>query len=530
MPAPQLDDVDASSDVEGRFVEMLRDLGRFAEEEVLSWHAALSREMPSRAAWAVLALPVALVLALIPVAIARRRRPEAGARVEARKRRPPDQRSAPAETAERPEDIELEIGPVDRLVLASDGRPSLHETLIALGADAPAVMALREAAPGAIDGSTWAAAVGGLRLDLVAPLRARWINRLAARRVGDWLQAVTRSRWPGLEVHMPEVLSVDELESVTLVRKDGLGISLTPEQNELVAQGRRALHVVLERPADPYSLIAEGMRRNIPALSGGREEAERAVTLAMLLHGLDARQRAVGRRRRTPMEKELREALEAHRVRRASDVRGEGCAAHLLHMIDTERSMPGLGTLLAAAAGAAFSPMAVTVQISKAAGELPAGAAEPLSRLGELFSAALAEGSETRTLIHRNAGRLLGGALLVQEETRAAKLIRKIRRRSDAEPLWATRRGAPPPPDIATARLHRKIVTLVSEEVGAGAKRLMAILDRLAYPGKAGENKPLAAQRLGYVGAALGVELVKDAGAHLTDASREAAAALGLTA
>jgi hypothetical protein len=537
MPLAPEEEPESAEEKEGPgFLETVSMFFGACVDTVQEWHKELSRQMSPMAAWGVLASPLGLVVLLILVARWRRRRPRRKGRAKARGAPAPgpvaNPVAAPAAPAPaRPEkQAEEEIPPLElsslqRLLLAPiEDAPSLHETLIVLGSGEGAIRALRKAAAATIDDVRWSAAVSSRQLDLLRPLQAQWVKELAALRVEGWLAADARVERHGLQVSMPPGTEVDDLPSLTLTQPSGLGVTLDESQQELLDQGRRALGNVWANAAQPYSLVVAARRARLPELLG--EEAVRAnvFPLALLLHGLDAFSRG-GLSESSPvtLSQEFQHTLKEHRQLMDAAVAGEGCAVHALHAIGGGRA-DGIGMLFASVAGAAFSPMAVTLRISKIAGNLPPVEQEFLSRLGELAASALERPkSGDGAAVLGNLRRLLGQELLDAEAKRNDELGRSMRRLAK-EPLWPSSKVEAP--DVALVQLHGAMVAHCRKQAAAAERRMLAVLEKLAYAGQQGENRGIAYRRLGYAFAGIGPALLRSASTEILSAAREAMGAL----
>jgi hypothetical protein len=191
------------------------------------------------------------------------------------------------------------------------------------------------------------------------------------------------------------------------------------------------------------------------------------------------------------------------------------------------RHLDGIGLLLAAAAGAAFSSSTVILRISKRLGEIKA---PPLvaafGRLGARACAALDdEGSPDRAVLLENLRFVLGQPLLDREHKRATALAREAERLAAREPLWKEKVTAErQSPELALASLHEVEVKLALERAGQAQRRLLELIDRLAHPGGADEEQTLGHRRLGDVLAGLGAPLLRNTSTEILSAGREALA------
>lgn len=496
--------------------------GAFARGVALvrSWHGSLSRLMPSAVAWAVMGTPLYLLLVLILV---RRRRGRAPTR--ARKSTPAPTRPvspavrAAAEGPRKEEEIAaLEHSPAEQLLLA--GPMPLHEAFVVLGPDELALSTLRDSFAAKMDELAWSAAVHNTNTRLLEPVRQCWIKALVAARLKAWLQADPLVAQAGLEVTVPELHEVTEVGSLALIQPSGLGADLSEAQESLVQHARTALQQVWEVPS-PHALMVVGRRSKITALLG--DATIDLYALALLLHGVQALDNgATAQANPVELSAEFRRALAEHRRISELPVGGEGCAVHALHAAGGG-CLDGIGTLCAAAGGAAFSAMAVTLKLSKVVSGLSSPQQEACQRLGELAASALADArSADGTTLTANIHSMLGGALLEVAARRAEDLVH-VARRLNKQPLWTDTAAAP---DLALARLHRSLLQNCQRQSEAARRRLLEIFARLAYEGQQQDNRALAHCRLGYAVAGLGTALLRSTSTDLLSAGREAVAAL----
>lgn len=502
---------------------------------VRDWHRELSKHLPPIAAWAVLGVPVYLLLLLVLLARRRRRIPRV------RRHEPKPARAAPAPprskaktkatpTAAPPSQPEprkeeeippLEHSPAEKLLLGAG--VGIHEAFVVMGADEPGLTALRQAMGAAIDEVTWSAAVSSQNHELLQPVWERWIKALAAERVGSWLKDDPLVSRPGLLVGMPDLHEVSELGSVILTRPDGLGADLNDAQEGLLQQARWALQQVWQDPK-PHTLMMVARRTKVPALLG--DDSVEAYPLALLLHGVAALDHG-GPSQGNPVDlgHEFRKALADHQELVGTPVGGEGVAVHALDAVGGGR-LEGIGTIAASMAGAAFSPMAVTVKVSKIVGELDTLQQESCERLGALVNAALQDRkSGDGAAIVANIRRVLGREAAEAAAKRADALV-PLAKKLSKRPLWPDAPSSTESPDLVLAQLHRTLVQHALRQCAAAEKRMFDIIEKLAFEGKAGDNRSLAGRRLGYAVACFGMALLRSTRTDLLSAGREAVSAL----
>jgi hypothetical protein len=516
----------------------------WAGAQVAGCHAGLVPLAGAGGAWAVLASPgLVLIVLLLVLAFRRRARrarrgpakllvptaSAAPARVESTASPPSRKDPAPARASKPIEPLKLEAA--ERLLLAGDGaRPSMHESLLVLGADLAGLEALRSAARTALDPALWAAAVKEQRPARLAPMRSAWIRGVAAARVERWLSAHPLVLARGLGVQVPAVLEKGELDGLTLTLPDGLAAPSSGPCLELLEQARRFLGEVLEDPDDPYLLVEAARSAGIPLVEAAGEVPD-VLALAAVLHGLPAFERGVRRSAVDPVpvaggrqqatQNEFRRALEEHSSLMDSPVPAEGCSVHALRTLG--RPPPeGVGVLLAAVAGAAFSPAAVLVRVSKLAAERPSPAQrEALSQLGQRVRGLLSEDGDDARKLRDNLRHLLGLELLRSEEKRAEELLRAVEKLAAKAPIWrapADVEGM----DLVLARLHVRLIGQALLQGEAAGARLHEHLERLAATGQNNEHSLVASLRLGYVVAGLGVGILRGVGTDLLSLGREA--------
>jgi hypothetical protein len=504
---------------------------------VKDWHEELTEYLPEPAAWVVLAAPIWLLLLLFLLRARRRRiprprkkkakpkveeAPKPGTRRESRVTdATPHPKAARADPAKIPP---LEHSPAEKLMLMTDEtQVSFHEAFAAMGVDAHSVRALRQVARDAIDEPTWLAAVKNQNVRLLRPLRQRWTKALAALRVQGWLESDPLVSDAKLAVGMPELHEVSELGSVLLSRPDGLGADLSEAQEGLLQQARWILQQSWQNPT-PYALMVVARRSKVRALLGNPDIDHYALALA--LHGVEAVSHgASAQGNPAGLGEEFESALKEHRQLVDTSVGGEGCAVHALNAIGGGRH-DGVGTICASMAGAAFSPMAVTLRISKIVGGLGTAQKDACERLGTLAQEALSRPkSGDGAAMMANIRRVLGAEVVSAAARQLEETVGRIKRLT-REPIWIGGSTAETPDQVLVG-LHRSLLSHAKRQAEAAEQRLFGIIDKLAYAGKQGENLALGMQRLGYAVACFNMALLRSASTELLSAGREAVGELG---
>jgi len=492
-------------------------------EVVGDWHRWLSQRMPPAVAWAVLALPIHLLLLLV-LLVWRRRRAQRRATLSATLRvtknplvKPP---VAPA-AASREEKViaPLQHSPAERLLL--HGETSMHEAFAVQGADEDALRVLHDCLTRSMDDVTWAAAISGEDPGLLRPLVESWTKALAAHRLKAWLKDTPLVAQAALQVNMPDLHQPSEVENVTLSLASGLGADLTPAQEELLQRTRSALQQVWQTPL-PHALIVVARRSRLPVLLGDPDLDP--LALALVLHGRQALTHAApAQANPVGLSQEFVDALASHHHLVDTPVGGTGPVVHALVGIGGGK-FEGIGTLCASVAGAAFSTMAVTLAVSKVVARLGPSQKESCQRLGQTM-APLIHDEQCRdgAVFRSNLHRMLGGEVLEQAAARAEQLLH-LARRLNRQPLWS---GSSEAPDLTLLQLHHTLVQHGLQQSHAAQRRMLDILAQLAYEGLQQKNLTLANCRLGYVVAGLGMSLLRSTGTDLLSAAREAIAGLG---
>ena len=484
-----------------------------------------------------------MVLLLVVLVVVRRRRPAVSRSAPAQPRpqrapKPervdridpgPRKRKAPQAPTGRESVPPAELGVEQTVLLTrSEGDPSLHDTLLALGPDLVALRSLRQASLEAMDPLSWAGMVKDRRAGRLARLALAWSRQVALQRVEAWLRAHPLVKGGNLEVQVPGSLEPADLASLALTQPDGLGVTLDGEQTAVLDHARSALSrafadqpfALLAASSDLGALLPEELqaeleqghpRHALPLLCGGISALDWAAKAGLGRPGIGA---------------EFREALREHAKLVGTPVPSEGPVAHALEVVGGGR-MEGIGLLLAATAGAAFSSSTVILRISKRIGEIKANPLlSTFARLGSLACAALDdESSPDRALLLENVRFLLGEPLLDRASKRAAALAREAERLAAKEPLW--KGGAAEEcksPELALFSLHELQVKLALERAKQASERLLELIDRLAHPGGSGEEQIIGHRRLGYVIAGLGAPLLRKTSTELLSAGREAMA------
>jgi len=540
--------------------------GKFFNEisdTVLGYQKALSEHMPSIAAWAILSAPLWIVLLLTLVHRARRARlgGAAGARggkgkdrgsaadkprkltqAELRARKAESTRAKALDdtfagkskgrvrrkTKVQDEPVEpLKLTPAQQILMLEDGRrPSLHETFCILGADMDAIEGLRRAAREELDPAMWAAAISFKDLEALRPFRKRWVSETAALRIGRWLSEhpmVTRDK---LHVTMPARLQLGELEGMTLTQSSGLGVELAKDQQQLIERARLMLRQVCKEAENPYVILTAAREAEVPELMGGTQDEDlkelSPYRTALLLHGMTALDHGVqARLSARDGFSELKEAFEEHQKLVDTPVPAEGSAAHALHAMGGTK-VPGMGTFLAAVAGAAYSAGAVVLKISKLAADV-AGAErhDALVRLGELTAQALEEkGNGDGRCIRANLNELVGVGNVEALAKRSAELARRTEKLNEKQSIWSGE-SEQASPDREIAQLHQALVAQHRAQSVQVQERTADGLEKLTFAGQDGSNQQIAHRRVGYAMGGVGMTYFKGGTTEILSASRE---------
>ncbi len=411
-----------------------------------------------------------------------------------------------------------------------DGRrPSLLETFCVLGADMDAIVGLRRAAKEELDASMWAAAVSFKDLESLRPFRKRWVKETAALRIQRWLSEhpfVTRNN---LHVTMPARLQLGELEGMTLTEPSGLGVELEADQQQLIEMARQMLRKICKEAENPYVVLWVAREAEVPELAGCSEDDLKDLwpyRIALLVVGMPALEHGIQSRLSSQDGvKGLREALEEHKKLVETPVPSEGAAAHALHKSGGTQ-LEGIGTLLAAVAGAAYSASAVVVKISKAAADVPGSSShDALVNLGELVSQALANPKSAESAkIADNLKRVVGAYDLKRAAKLSTEVTKGAAKLTSKQALWEE--DTTLSPDHAHSALFAAWTGQLSQLSTATVERMNEVLYKLAYAGKNNANQQIASRRLGYVFAGLGAELLCGTDTETLSAWRDAASAL----
>ena len=519
----------------------------------VSWHAALCRYMPSPAAWAVLAAPVWLPL-LIAIVVWMRRRSPVPAGPAARKgppaKAPPPEETtkpAPAPRARRQQahqqtskvpsvEEAVELSREQEVLCARHGEQlSIYDLFVALGPRADALRAFRRAAQSTLDANRWSGTVRDGKLERLRPLCVLWVRELAMARISAWLSSHPLVKERRLLVQVPGILEPGEVDGLALTEADGLAATLSPELQELQQQGRQALSLVAEASDRPLVLMATAKATGIAALLGPNlgdteigEGLQQVYGLWLLLGGVAALNEGAGiGLSRAELGPEFRDALKEHERLVGTPVPAEGCAVHAIQALGGG-NLDGAGTLLAAVAGAAFSPSSIVLRMSKLVGEIKeASTLSALARLGELVAPLLADETSAEGKALLAAIRtVLGEDLLKEEVRRCLAMSREMEKPLAKEPLWKTSSGAPVNPDVALLALHEARVEHTAAQALLARERLLHILEKLANAGERSSEKVIAARRLGCAIAGLGMPLLRSTSTDLLSAAREALASL----
>ncbi|MBK6849208.1 MAG: hypothetical protein IPG96_17305 [Proteobacteria bacterium] len=497
--------------------------------------AWLGRRMPSALVWLVLTAPLwglVLLLAVRRVVRARRRGGAVRGAGQAGRMRASAHEETVATPAAAPEAAAepapvLEFSRLDQLLLAADGaQPSLHETFVVLGAGAEVVAALREQAAQLFDGPRWSALAAQGQPEQLRQLRERWVAAVATERVVHWLAAQPSIAQPRLQVSRPGRLEAGDVVNLSLTQANGLGVTLQPEQRALLQRAQRALALVYARAGDAYGLFAAATGSEVAALGAlpaGVADEGSTLSLPLLLHGMAALAHASAAGL-IPGElgRELAAALQEHQRVVGKPVANEGSAVHALERTQGA-TVEGIGTFLAAVAGAAYSPAAVVMRLSKLAGERPdPGRQLALARLGDRVAAALRDASRgSGAALYANLGRVLGLELVRVHGAQMAEIERTAKTLAARQPLWGKEGRGTPAPELALLQLHRKLIDQQQRQAAAAQQLAWGILQQLAFTGKGGDNLGNAQRRLGYAIAGFGAELVRGCDLEVMSAARE---------
>jgi hypothetical protein len=432
---------------------------------------------------------------------------------------------------------ELQLDPQQQFLLDPHPWPSLHETFVILGADRTVLDMLRKAGQAVMDANSWIAALSLQKAAAVKDLRIRWVKELGAYRVSEWLKnhpLVSRLHW---QVSIPQELEVDALQGLELTESSGLGVSLAPAQQALLEEARQVLRGAWQMAEDPYALLRLAKQKNIAALLGtdGSEELKgipQSVRLTLLLGGLRSLDhQACLEGVSLEMEDEFRQAIDEHYRLVETPVPAEGCAIHAL-LCSEGRRLAGMGTLLAAIAGAAYSPSAVVLRLSKFSGELAEQSqTRALEHLGELLVPSLEDShGEKGKVLLANIQRILGVKLLKEHREQCRELERATVRLASKKPMFAMELEATAQPDVALVQLHVALVDHAYQQALLAEQRMFQILQALANAGTQGEYRRLAHLRLGYAIVGFGMELIRSSSnTELLSAGREALSRLNVT-
>ncbi len=517
-------------------------------DRILAWHHALAGALGASLAWAALASPLWLPLAIvIALKLARRRRTRAPtSRERAPERRAGEERADPSR-GERvrpggprgdrtaPVLIALNLTREQELLCARSGQgPSLYDTFLGLGPDLESLRCFRQLVARELDAAGWAAAVSEARGTKLRSLAPEWTAAVAIARLTGWLGRHPLVAERSLVVQAPASLAEGELEGLTLTQPDGLGTALDAEQKQLLYQARRALARIAPMLAEPLALTAAAGQTRLLSLLPAHmtEERERSgapFALGLAVRGLPALDWAIAVGLfPAELAADLRDHLREHDKLVGTPVPAEGSAVHALAALRGQGCGEPLGLLLASVAGAAFSSSSVALRMSKRVGSVFAAEAhEALARLGGRVRAALDdEGSAERALLLENTEALLGAPLLAAEHKRAASLTKEVERWSAKEPLWRAAPDGVRPPDHALATLHAQKVKVALDAAAGARDRLLAILERLGQAGAGEREQRLGAERLGLVVAAFGMALLQGGETELLSLGRDAQKAL----
>jgi hypothetical protein len=440
--------------------------------------------------------------------------------------------SAGSSKDDAPEPAALTRAQETLVVRLSDGL-SLYDHFLGLGSDPDTLHRFRNMMREPIRATAWAAAMGG-EAELLRNAGLEWVKDVAAQRLAAWLAAHPLVKEKELRVQLPASLEEDELENLTLTQADGLGVSLSEGQKSLLLQARRTLARVLASSYRPFPLLvaagATGTRALLPAhLREVSDETRTPWALSLLLEGMVALDWTVAAGLNSSSRgAELRDHLHEHRKLVGTSVPAEGCAVHAIQALG-EAALEGVGILFAAAAGAAFSPSTVVLRLTQRVAAIRATPVlDALARLGTAAVVTLEDtGAKDRATLLDNLGGIFGAHLLEQELKRTAALVKEVERLSSKDPLWRHGPDSSETPDLALVTLHLMKVQGALSQTAPAVERSLAVFYKLAYAGATPEEQRIAARRMGYAVAALGMPFLRGTSTDLLSAGRDALAALG---
>ncbi len=557
-PTPPLDETSYRSAGSGERSPAPAEFSAVLQDLLLEWQQALRQHMPEELVWGVLASP-ALVLLMLWWLLRRHRRggqPQGAAakkpgkparartsarsksRWGARKRKESRDKGTTDPTLSGVKELAGPVPTLDDshkvlLLRGGAGEPSFYDMFVGIGPDFEAFTALRKVLRAGLDESHWAGVVRDQQVGELHPVGQEWCREVATTRLANWLSAHPLVLDSGLKVQVPGSLVSSEIEGLTLTAADGLGMDLSKEQEEILVLPRRALAQVFDGALDPCLLMSVAHHAPFPALvskeiSSDPDHRPRSYALFLLLGGQWAMSR-VGESRlsHADLGEEFCAAIEEHVKLVGTPVPAEGCAVHALELLEGG-NLEGVGTLMAAVAGAAFSTSAVVLRISMKTGAVQSTQLQgALPRLGALIARCLddedtADGQNFKANIQWT----LGIDLLAQELERLNAASKQIERSLTKDPLWHTKGEGPRSPDAVLWELHhiRVIETLAAAKTAQA--RLMVILGQLAASGSSGEDQRKSHARLGYAVASLGMPLLRSTSTELLSAGREVVSAL----
>ncbi len=503
--------------------------------QVLEQHAALARQTSEPVAWLIFCSP--LLLLLLFLGYHRRR---ARAADEERKGRPRKSQGSTAKGRTRkgvcgkapPKKFKtVEIAPVtlslpEQLLSKPDEAwPSIHEAFVVLGADEHALRALRPALATGLDASTWAAALNDQLVRRLRSLRSQWVRAVAVQRIKRWLTEHPLVTTSGLEVYVPSALEQSELDALALTFSSGIRASVPEEQERLILQARSSLEQIYTHSDNPYILFRAQQDAPVPAslapLSGDGV-AGAANQLALLLYGLGALDHMA---QVLPVNAAaylgFRKAIEEHNSIVDTPVPGEGCGVHLIAEIGRP-PLGGIGTVLAAVVGAAYSLNTVLQKINKLSFDTFSEDQRALCiRLGQMLEGAV-ESRRTGNGAHMvtNLKRMLGIELLQAESKRCGELVKATERAAARAPTWEGA-AADDSLDVLLVRLHRARVTHLLEHAELAHQRLLEVLETLKHSTTETGGPRGAQQRLGYFFSALGPAAMRAMSTDILSVARE---------
>jgi hypothetical protein len=486
-------------------------------ETVLGWHRKLAVHLTSVGAWAAMASPVWLPMFLwLIVKLVRRRGKE----------QPDTEQTAmsmPVLSVDAaPPVVQRKLDPAEALMLAAPESPSLYETLIAVRPTGDSLLALRKALASVTDRDGYRQQQQQPTRQWIDEVRGAWTKGLARLRVYGWLADHPLVTAESLVVQMPDELDAAALDNLALLQTSGLAVKLDGLQEQLLRNARRALAMVYRSNGDPYLLRTIRRSLDMPALLFGPDDTARddlQFWLSLALFGEVAHKRITALGNKLGENEELGGSLAKHRASFDEPITAEGFLVALFADAP-ELTVPGTAGFFASIAGAAFSPAAVALQLSKRSASLQSATKKLLGSVGRevanIFGST--EQANQRAQLLENFRRLLGKQKLQSELAGAKRLLEAL----DSRPLWPDMK-AQQSPDLVLARLHLGELERALSELEHAANRLQQVFAKLAYAGSGKRDREIAAVRLGYAVSSLGPAFLSGTDQALQDNAKRAA-------